>query len=155
MLKEFKEFAVKGNMIDMAVGIIIGGAFNSLVSTLVNDVIMPLLSIVTGKVDFANIFFAMDGVKYAALSEVPEGVAVVKIGAFISGILNFIIMAFVVFMIVKFINKLRQPKAVPAPVPEAPAAPTTKQCPYCMSEIAIEASRCPHCTSVLEVVKAE
>ena len=146
MLKEFKEFAIKGNMIDMAVGIIIGGAFNTLVSTLVNDVIMPLLSIVTGKVDFSNIFIAMDGVKYAALSEVPEGVAVVKIGAFISGILNFIIMAFVVFMIVKFINKLRQPKAAP----EAPAAPTTKKCPYCMSEIAIEASRCPHCTSVLE-----
>jgi len=146
MLKEFKEFAVKGNMIDMAVGIIIGGAFNSLVSTLVNNVIMPLLSIITGKVDFANIFIAMDGVKYAALSEVPEGVAVVQVGAFISGIINFIIMAFVVFMIVKFINKLRNPK----PAPEAPApAPTTKKCPYCCTEIAIEATRCPHCTSVL------
>ena len=147
MLKEFTEFAVKGNMIDMAVGIIIGGAFNSLVSTLVNDVIMPLLSILTGKIDFSNIFIAMDGTKYAALSAVPEGVAVVKIGAFISGVLNFIIMAFVVFLIVKFINRLRTEKEEPAK--EAPA-PTTKKCPYCMTEIAIEATRCPHCTSVLE-----
>ena len=147
MLKEFKEFAVKGNMIDMAVGIIIGGAFNSLVSTLVNDVIMPLLSILTGKIDFSNIFIAMDGNKYATLSAVPEGVAVVKIGAFISGVLNFIIMAFVVFLIVKFINRLRTEKEEPAK--EAPA-PTTKKCPYCMTEIAIEATRCPHCTSVLE-----
>lgn len=153
MLKEFKEFAVKGNMIDMAVGIIIGGAFNVLVSTLVNDVIMPLLSILTGKIDFSNIFIAMDGNKYAALSAVPEGVAVVKIGSFISGVLNFIIMAFVVFLIVKFINRLREPKGKPA---EAPA-PTTKKCPYCMTEIAIEATRCPHCTSILETeeVKAE
>ena len=147
MLKEFKEFAVKGNMIDMAVGIIIGGAFNSLVSTLVNDVIMPLLSILTGKIDFSNIFIAMDGNKYAALAAVPEGVAVVKIGAFISGVLNFIIMAFVVFLIVKFINRLRTEKEEPAK--EAPA-PTTKKCPYCMTQIAIEATRCPHCTSVLE-----
>ena len=147
MLKEFKEFAVKGNMIDMAVGIIIGGAFNSLVSTLVNDVIMPLLSILTGKIDFSNIFIAMDGNKYAALSAVPEGVAVVKIGAFISGVLNFIIMAFVVFLIVKFINRLRTEKEEPAK--EAPA-PTTKKCPYCMTQIAIEATRCPHCTSELK-----
>lgn len=147
MLKEFKEFAVKGNMIDMAVGIIIGGAFNSLVSTLVNDVIMPLLSVLTGKIDFSNIFIAMDGNKYATLSAVPEGVAVVKIGTFISGVLNFIIMAFVVFLIVKFINRLRTEKEEPAK--EAPA-PTTKKCPYCMTEIAIEATRCPHCTSVLE-----
>ncbi len=145
MLKEFKEFAIKGNMIDMAVGIIIGGAFNSLVSTLVNDVIMPLLSVLTGRIDFSNIFFAMDGNHYDTLSAVPEGVATVNIGAFISGVINFIIMAFVVFLVVKFINKLRAPKAVPA---EAPA-PTTKICPYCRTEIAIEATRCPHCTSQL------
>ena len=104
MLKEFKEFAIKGNMIDMAVGIIIGGAFNSLVSTLVNDVIMPLLSVLTGKIDFSNIFFAMDGKHYDTLSAVPEGVATVNIGVFISGVINFIIMAFVVFMIVKMIK---------------------------------------------------
>lgn len=145
MLKEFKEFAIKGNMIDMAVGIIIGGAFNGLVNTLVNDVIMPLLSVLTGKIDFSNIFFAMDGNKYATLSAVPEGVATVNIGAFLSGVINFLIMAFVVFLIVKFINRLRTPKVQT----EAPA-PTTKVCPYCKTEIAIEAIRCPHCTSVLE-----
>ena len=150
MLKEFKEFAIKGNMIDMAVGIIIGGAFHSLVSTLVNDVIMPLLSVLTGKIDFSNIFFAMDGKHYDTLSAVPEGVATVNIGVFISGVINFIIMAFVVFMIVKMINKIREPKGKPAP-----AAPTTKKCPYCRSEIAIEATRCPHCTSVLDVIGEE
>ena len=150
MLKEFKEFAIKGNMIDMAVGIIIGGAFNSLVSTLVNDVIMPLLSVLTGKIDFSNIFFAMDGKHYDTLSAVPEGVATVNIGVFISGVINFIIMAFVVFMIVKMINKIREPKGKPAP-----AAPTTTKCPYCRSEIAIEATRCPHCTSVLDVIGEE
>ena len=150
MLKEFKEFAIKGNMIDMAVGIIIGGAFNSLVSTLVNDVIMPLLSVLTGKIDFSNIFFAMDGKHYDTLSAVPEGVATVNIGVFISGVINFIIMAFVVFMIVKMINKIREPKGKPAP-----AASTTKKCPYCRSEIAIEATRCPHCTSVLDVIGEE
>ena len=150
MLKEFKEFAIKGNMIDMAVGIIIGGAFNSLVSTLVNDVIMPLLSVLTGKIDFSNIFFAMDGKHYDTLSAVPEGVATVNIGVFISGVINFIIMAFVVFMIVKMINKIREPKGKPAP-----AAPITKKCPYCRSEIAIEATRCPHCTSVLDVIGEE
>ena len=150
MLKEFKEFAIKGNMIDMAVGIIIGGAFNSLVSTLVNDVIMPLLSVLTGKIDFSNIFFAMDGKHYDTLSAVPEGVATVNIGVFISGVINFIIMAFVVFMIVKMINKIREPKGKPAPV-----APTTKKCPYCRAEIAIEATRCPHCTSVLDVIGEE
>ena len=150
MLKEFKEFAIKGNMIDMAVGIIIGGAFNSLVSTLVNDVIMPLLSVLTGKIDFSNIFFAMDGKHYDTLSAVPEGVATVNIGVFISGVINFIIMAFVVFMIVKMINKIREPKGK-----LAPAAPTTKKCPYCRSEIAIEATRCPHCTSVLDVIGEE
>ena len=150
MLKEFKEFAIKGNMIDMAVGIIIGGAFNSLVSTLVNDVIMPLLSVLTGKIDFSNIFFAMDGKHYDTLSAVPEGVATVNIGVFISGVINFIIMAFVVFMIVKMINKIREPKGKPAP-----AAPITKKCPCCRSEIAIEATRCPHCTSVLDVIGEE
>lgn len=148
MLKEFKEFAIKGNMIDMAVGIIIGGAFNGLVSTLVNDVIMPLLSVLTGKIDFSNIFFAMDGNRYETLSAVPEGVATVNIGLFISGVINFIIMAFVVFLIVKFINRLRAPKVQPA----APA-PTTKVCPYCKTEIAIDATRCPHCTSVLEEIQ--
>ena len=150
MLKEFKEFAIKGNMIDMAVGIIIGGAFNSLVSTLVNDVIMPLLSVLTGKIDFSNLFLTLDGSHYETLAAAEKaGAAVFKYGSFISNVINFIIMALVVFCIVKFLNKLRRPE------PEKPAAPTTKKCPYCMSEISIEATRCPNCTSSLIDVDAK
>lgn len=144
MLKEFKKFAVKGNMIDLAVGVIIGGAFNGLVTSLVNDIIMPLLSIFTGKLDFSNWFVALDGNSYATLAAAQEaGVATVNFGTFISGIINFIIMAFVVFLVVKGMNKLRAKD-------EAPAAPTTKQCPHCMSQIDIKATKCPHCTSDLE-----
>lgn len=142
MLKEFKNFALKGNMIDMAVGIIIGGAFNGIVNSLVNDVIMPVLSIFTGKIDFSNLFIALDGNKYTSLQAAKDaGVATLNYGSFISGILNFLIMAFVVFLIVRWINKLRNP----APA----AAPTTKKCPYCYSEIHIEATKCPHCISDL------
>ncbi len=143
MLKEFKKFALKGNMIDLAVGVIIGGAFNSLVSSLVNDVIMPLLSLVTGRVDFNNWFIALDGNKYETLALAEEaGVAVVKYGTFISGVLNFIIMAFVVFLLVKGINSLKKKEE-----PAAPAPATTKKCPYCMSEIHIDATKCAHCGS--------
>ena len=145
MLKEFKKFALKGNMIDLAVGVIIGGAFNSLVSSLVNDAIMPLLSLVTGRVDFNNWFIALDGNKYETLALAEEaGVAVVKYGTFISGVLNFIIMAFVVFLLVKGINSLKKKEE-----PAAPAPATTKKCPYCKSEIHIEATKCAHCASDL------
>ena len=147
MLKEFKKFALKGNMIDLAVGVIIGGAFNGLVNSLVKDIITPLLSLLTGKIDFTNLFIALDGNKYATLAEAQElGVATVNYGSFISGLINFIIMAFVVFLLVKGINKLRTINEKP----ETPAAPTTKKCPYCLAEIAIEATRCPHCTSDLK-----
>jgi len=147
MLKEFKKFALKGNMIDLAVGVIIGGAFNGLVNSLVKDIITPVLSLLTGKIDFTNLFIALDGNKYATLAEAQElGVATVNYGNFISGLINFLIMAFVVFFLVKGINKLRTINEKP----EEPAAPTTKKCPYCLSEIAIEASRCPHCTSELK-----
>jgi len=150
MLKEFKKFAIKGNMMDLAVGVIIGGAFNSLVSSLVNDIIMPVLSLVTGKVDFTNLFIALDGEKYKTLAEAQEaGVATVNYGNFISGIINFIIMAFVVFLIVKAINKLRE-AGEKKEAPAAPAEPTTKICPFCQTEIAIKAVRCPHCTSELK-----
>ncbi len=153
MFKEFKEFAIKGNMMDLAVGVIIGGAFNALVSSLVNDIIMPLLSLITGKIDFNNLFIALDGNKYVTLEAAKEaGASTVNYGAFISGIINFIIMAFVVFLIVKGINKLR--KAGEKPAPAAPAEPTTKVCPFCQSEISIKATRCPHCTSKLEEANA-
>ena len=132
-------------MINLAVGVIIGGAFNSLVSSLVNDIIMPALSIITGKMDFANWFLALDGNTYEAIEAAKEaGVATINYGNFISGIINFIIMAFVVFMMVRAINKLKKDE------PAAPAAPTTKKCPFCKTDIPLEATKCPHCTSTLE-----
>ncbi|MBR1757416.1 MAG: large conductance mechanosensitive channel protein MscL [Lachnospiraceae bacterium] len=151
-LAEFKEFAVKGNMMDMAVGVIVGGAFGALVTALIDNILMPIISLVTGGIDFSNWFVALDGSKYATLAEAQEaGAATLNYGLFISAIINFIILALVVFSIVKAMNKLRKPEA-----PAEPEAPTTKTCPYCQSEIAIAATRCPHCTSELEVyVEAE
>lgn len=144
MLKEFKEFALKGNMIDLAVGVIIGGAFNSLVTSLVDNIIMPLISILTGRIDFSNLFLALNGKHYATLKQAQEaGAATLNYGTFITGLLNFIIMAFVVFLLVKAMNKIRTRN-------EVPAAPTTKVCPHCKSEVHIDADRCPHCTSELE-----
>ena len=139
MLKEFKEFALKGNMIDLAVGVIIGGAFNSLVTSLVENIIMPILSLVTGKIDFSNLFIALDGNTYKTCA------STIKYGLFVTCLLNFIIMAFVIFMIVKAMNKLRE--KTEKPVEEKT---TKKICPYCQSEISIQATRCPHCTSQLE-----
>ena len=143
MLKEFKEFAVRGNMLDLAVGVIIGGAFNSLVTSLVDNIIMPILSLVVGKIDFSNWFIALDGKHYGTIAQAQKaGAATVNFGVFISWLINFVIMAFFVFLIVKGMNALYKTK-------EEPKAPTTKKCPYCKSEIAIEATRCPHCTSEL------
>ena len=144
MLKEFKKFALKGNMIDLAVGIIIGGAFNGIVNSLVNDIIMPLLGIFTKRINFNNLFFALDGKNYENLAAAEAAdAAVVKYGAFLSGVLNFLIMAFVVFLLVKWINKLKKP--------EQNQAPTTKKCPKCLSDINIQATKCPHCTSEIEI----
>ena len=145
MMEEFKKFALKGNMIDLAVGVIVGGAFNSIVTSLVNDIFMPVLSLFTGKLDFANWFIALDGNKYLTIAEAQEaGAATLNYGNFISGVINFIIMAFVVFMLVKGINKLKKEE------PAKPAAPTTKKCPFCKTDIPLEATKCPHCTSTLE-----
>ncbi len=144
-MAEFKKFALKGNMIDLAVGVIIGGAFNGLVTSLVNDIIMPVLSLFTGKLDFANWFVALDGKTYTTIEAAKEaGAATLNYGNFISGIINFIIMAFVVFMLVKAINKMKNDEPAPAP------APTTKKCPFCKTDIPLEATKCPHCTSALE-----
>ncbi len=136
-------------MIDLAVGMIIGAAFNKIVSSLVNDIIMPLLGIFTGRIDFSQLFVALDGNKYETLAEAEEaGAACIRYGAFISGIIDFVIMAFVVFIIVKEINKVRtltRKKETDAEEKK----PTEKICPYCKSEIAIDATRCPHCTSEL------
>ena len=149
MLKEFKQFAIKGNMIDLAVGMIIGTSFNKIVSSLVNDMIMPILGIFTGKIDFAKLYIALDGNKYESLAAAEEaGAACFKYGAFIAGLIDFLIMAFIVFLFVRGINKLRE-VGKEEEAPAAPAAPTTKICPFCKSEISIEATRCPHCTSEL------
>ena len=143
-INEFKEFALKGNMMDLAIGMIIGSAFTGIVNSLVNDIIMPVVSIFTGKVDFTNWFISLDGSHYPTLEAAQAaGAATFNYGSFISNVINFIIMAFVVFMFVKLMNKLSHKE-------EAPAAPTTKKCPYCQSEISIEATRCPHCTSDLK-----
>lgn len=140
MLKEFKEFALKGNMIDLAIGVIIGGAFNKIVTSLVNDIIMPILSFFTGRLDFSNYFFALDGNHYDTIAQAQAaGTATINYGTFISGVIDFLIMSFVVFIIVKQLNKLHK-----AP---QPAAPTEKECPFCKTKININATRCPHCTS--------
>ena len=126
----------------MAVGVIVGGAFTKIINSLVNDVLMPVISLVTGKVDFTNLFIALDGQKYATLDEAKEVTSVFAYGNFIQMVIEFLIIAFCIFMVVKGLNKLRRPK------PEAPApAPTTKVCPFCKSEIHIEAVKCPHCAS--------
>ncbi len=148
MIKEFKEFIMRGNVMDMAVGVIVGGAFNTIVTSLVNDIIMPVISLATGKVDFTNLFVSLDGSKYATLAEAQEaGASVFAYGSFIQNVLQFLIVAFVLFMVIKGMNKLHKKPE------EAPAAPTTKICPFCKSEIPIEATRCGFCTSELPAEK--
>ena len=153
-LQEFKEFALKGNMMDLAIGMIIGSAFTSIVSSLVDDIINPFLGLFTGQIDFSNLFICLDGNEYATLEAAESaGAAVIKYGSFISNLINFIIMALVVFLIVKGLNVLRKSteKKEEAPAPE----PTTKVCEYCQSEISIKATRCPNCTSQLGQVDFE
>ena len=149
MVKEFKEFAMRGNVVDMAVGIIIGGAFGTIVKSLVSDVIMPPIGLLLGGVDFSNLFVVLkDGAKgaapYAALSDAQAaGAVTVNYGVFINVVISFIIVAFAVFMLIRGINSLKREEAAP------PAEPTTKECPFCFSTIPIKASRCPQCTSEL------
>ena len=141
---EFKKFITRGNVIDLAVGVIVGGAFQKIVNSLVDDIVMPVISLATKGLDFANWFIALDGKEYATLEAAKEaGAATLNFGNFISAILNFLIMAFVIFLLVKGINSVVEKTKKP----EAPEAPKTKKCPYCKTEIDIEASRCPHCTS--------
>ena len=148
MMKEFREFAVKGNMVDMAVGIMIGAAFNSVVKSIVDDIIMPPLGLLTGNLDFSDKFLILkDGVPgapYATLAQAKAaGAVVMSYGQLISQLLSFVIVAFVLFMIVRWINKLRHThKAVPAP--------DTKDCPFCKSTVNISATRCAFCTSELK-----
>jgi large conductance mechanosensitive channel len=141
MIDEFKEFALKGNVVDMAIGVVIGGAFGNIVTSLVNDIFMPIVSKLTGGVDFSNWFIALDGSKYATLAAAQEaGAATLNYGVLISTIINFLIIALCLFGVVKAMNKLKKP---------APEGPAPRLCPYCKSEIAEDATRCPHCTSQL------
>lgn len=151
LLDEFKKFAVQGNMLDMAVGMIIGAAFKDIVNSVVNDLIMPVVSMFTGKVDFVNMFIALDGNTYATLEDAKAATSVIAYGQFITQVINFVILAFVIFMMVRAVNKLRTAAEKPAeaPAPAAPAEPTEKTCPFCQSTISIKATRCPHCTSEL------
>ena len=144
--KDFKAFAFKGNVVDMAVGVMIGGAFGKIVTSVVNDLFMPVISLITGNIDFNNLFVAMDGNTYATVEAATEaGVAVFKYGTFISTVVDFLLMAICVFAFVKLISKMHR-KKVEEPAPEP--APV-RLCPFCKMEIADEATRCPHCTSEL------
>lgn len=148
MLKEFKEFAMRGNVIDMAVGIIIGAAFGAIVKSLVDDVLMPPIGMVLGNVDFSDLYVVLkDGVAagpYASLAEARKaGAVTINYGVFFNSVVSFLIVAFSVFLLVRSINKLKR---------EAPsAAPATKECLYCLSTVALKATRCPQCTSELKV----
>ena len=148
MLKEFKEFALRGNVLDMAIGIIIGAAFGTIVKSLVDDIIMPPIGLLLGGVDFANLFILLrvgDPLPpYASLADAQAaGAVTINYGVFINAVISFIIVAFVVFLIIRSINRMRREEEAP------PAEPTTKACPYCLSEIPIQATRCGHCTSEL------
>ncbi len=148
LLKEFKEFISRGNVLDMAVGVIIGAAFKAIIDSLVNDIIMPCLTLLTGKMDFTNLFLALDGNTYETVAAAKEaGVATLNYGNFISGIINFLLMSVVIFALIKTMNSLANLRKKPEP---APAEPITKVCPFCRSEIAIAATKCPHCTADLE-----
>ncbi len=140
IVQEFKDFAVTGNAMDLAVGVVIGAAFAKIVSSLVDDIIMPPLSMLTGKVDFSNLFVALNGESYNTLKAAKEaGAPVLAYGMFVNNIVNFLIVAFAIFMVVKQINRMHK---------EKPS--TTKSCTYCKSDIAAEATRCPNCTSQLD-----
>ena len=148
MFKEFKEFAMRGNVVDMAVGIIIGGAFGTIVKSLVDDVLMPPIGLLLGGVDFSNFFLVLkEGATagpYAALADAKAaGAVTVSYGVFLNAIISFLIVAFAVFLLIRSINKMRKTEEAP------PAAPTTKDCQFCASAIPIKATRCPNCTSQL------
>lgn len=152
-VSEFKKFITKGNVIDLAVGVIIGGAFQAIVKSLVDDVIMPVISLLTKGVNFSNLFVQLGGdVKYETLAAAQEaGVATITYGNFISAIINFLLMSVVIFLFVKGINTVREKFEKK----EEPAAPTTKKCPFCQSDIDLKATKCPHCTSDIPETEEE
>lgn len=145
MLKEFREFIAKGNVADMAVGIIIGAAFGKIVTSFVSDILMPPLGLLLGKVDFSNLFINLSGTDYATLAAAKAaGAATINYGLFINTVIDFVIVGFAIFLLIKQVNRMRKtPEAPP------PAEPTTKECPFCLSTIPLKAGRCAHCTAEL------
>lgn len=143
-LDDFKAFAMRGNVIDMAIGVIIGGAFGKITTSLVSDIFMPLLGVITGGINFSGLFYALDGNSYASIEAATEaGVGTLNYGMFIQNIIDFLLIALCMFLVVRLMNKLHHEK--PAEPAKAP-----RLCPYCKSEIADDATRCPHCTSILD-----
>jgi len=149
MFKEFKEFVMRGNVVDMAVGIIIGAAFGTIVKSLVSDIIMPPIGLMLGNVDFTNLFTvlkegAIAAGPYASLADAQAaGAVTINYGVFINTIISFLIVAFAIFLLIRKVNALKKKEEAPS------AVPTTKDCPYCLTSIPIKATRCPHCTSKL------
>ena len=142
LAEDFKKFAMRGNVMDMAVGVIIGGAFGKIVTSVVNDIVMPPVGMLLGNVNFSNLFISLNGKEYATLEAAKKaGAPVLAYGSFMNTVIDFLILAFIIFMMIRQINKL-----TPAPAPK----PEPRLCPYCKSEIADDATRCPHCTSHLE-----
>lgn len=147
LLSEFRQFAARGNVIDLAVGVIIGGAFGKIVTSIVNDIIMPPFGVITGKVDFKNLYINLSGTEYPSLDAAKAaGAATINYGAFINVIIEFLIVAFALFMLIKQINNLQKF----GKKEEEKKDPTEKDCPFCFTHISIKATRCPHCTSELK-----
>jgi large conductance mechanosensitive channel len=144
MLKEFKEFIMRGNVLDLAVAVVIGAAFGKIVASFVEDILMPPIGLALGGADFSNLFINLSGKAYPSVAAAKAaGAPTLNYGIFLNNIINFLIIAFAIFLLIKQINRLQKPAPAPAPVP------TTKECPHCLSVIAIKATRCAHCTSVL------
>ena len=142
--EEFKAFAMRGNVVDMAIGVIIGGAFGKITTSLVNDIFMPILGLLTGGINFGGLFYALDGNAYASAEAAAEaGVGTINYGAFIQCVIDFVLVALCMFLVIKFMNRLKKPEPAPAP------AKAPRLCPFCRTEIADDATRCPHCTSQL------
>ena len=145
MFKEFKEFAMRGNVLDMAIGIIIGAAFGRIISSIVNDILMPPIGLLLGKVDFSNLFVNLSGGSFPSMAAAKAaGAATINYGLFLNTVIDFLIVAFVIFLLIKQVNRFNRKPAAEQ------VTPTTKDCPYCYSTIPIRASRCPHCTSEIK-----
>jgi large conductance mechanosensitive channel len=145
MFKEFKEFALRGNVLDLAVAVVIGGAFGKIVTSFVNDILMPPIGLLLGRVDFSNLFLSLSGTPYPSLPAAQDaGAPTLNYGLFLNTVIDFVIVAAAIFLLVRQINRLRREAEAPPPRPE------TRECPYCVSTISLKASRCPHCTSQLQ-----